>query len=111
MISEAPGQDEDAMPHALQHLDPFFGLQRHPIDVADPSRFGRLTLKNGAADWHPLSSVESEFPTFDPRRAGQRHRFSWTVQGAHGIGHLGRYDHATDAWQRPPQTAPAAPRA
>ena len=35
--SRSAVQDEDAMPHALQHLAPFFGLQRHPIDVADPT--------------------------------------------------------------------------
>lgn len=72
------------------------------IDVPDPSRFGRLTLKGDAAEWTALGSVESDFPAFDPRRAGQRHRFTWTVQGAHGIGALGRFDHDRGEWTRPP---------
>lgn len=79
------------------------------LDVPDPSRFGRLRLRKSSAEWTQLAERESEFITFDERRAGGRHRFSWMVQGAHGIGGLARVDHETGDCVQPPLGADVYP--
>jgi hypothetical protein len=37
MALEAPGQDENLVPHPLEHVYPLFGFERDAVDVTDPT--------------------------------------------------------------------------
>ena len=59
----------------------------------DPTRFGRLRIRGEDATFEAYDIAESEFPTYDPRKTGTRNRYTWLVQGEHGVGRLARLDH------------------
>jgi all-trans-8'-apo-beta-carotenal 15,15'-oxygenase len=76
-------------------------MRRAGVCVPDPSRFGRLTIRGDVTTWGESDDAVTEFPSVNPRTAGQRHRYTWACRGAHNAGVLARLDHETAAWVYP----------
>lgn len=76
----------------------------------DPTRFGRLHIHGDQAEWSAFDAdVPAEFMVTDPRRAGQRHRYTWAIRGDHATGDIARLDHETGAWSAVPLGAHVFP--
>lgn len=102
-------RDGDAWQIDLAHMPDLDLAQAFGLDALragdlppDPTRFGRMTLRGEQVEWRALDATQCEFPTVDPRRAGQRHRYTWVVAGAHATGGLLRLDHETGDRVRAP---------
>ncbi|MEZ4400742.1 MAG: carotenoid oxygenase family protein [Kofleriaceae bacterium] len=76
----------DPMPRPDPADGPWAGLKKM-VDVtalgARPHRW-RFDLRTGATREEPLGDEVSEFPSIDPRRAGRRHRYAWSMTARPG---------------------------